>query len=54
MCKQPLYRRSFTREPLPVAATCQPKGREAVELPPAEVLPELELDFGLDDDSLLG
>ena len=40
--------------PSPPPASPRAAGREAVELPPAEVLPELELDFGLDDDSLLG
>ena len=39
--------------PAPSPASLRAAGREAVELPPAEDQPTLELDFGLDDDSLL-
>ena len=39
--------------PSPPPASPRAAGRKAVELPPAEVLPELELDFGLDDDSVV-
>ena len=39
--------------PSPPPASLRAAGHEAVELPPAEDQPTLELDFGLDDDSLL-
>ena len=39
--------------PSPPPASPRAAGREAVELPPGEDQPELELDFGLDDDNLL-